>query len=141
MQVIRPMYSNPPKHGAEIVTAILSDQQLYSQWKVCVDHCDTPFTVLTASQSCKALALLNAGVPSQPYFPYYAYTSRRDYVQDDSHWHLHTCVSTWAARNVKCGPAQQFIRTCVTLSSNVRSQSAAWQGIIYCSACPYCRKN
>lgn len=34
LQVIRPMYSNPPKHGAEIVTAILSDQQLYNQWKV-----------------------------------------------------------------------------------------------------------
>lgn len=34
MQVIRPMYSNPPRHGAAIVTAILSDPELYSQWKV-----------------------------------------------------------------------------------------------------------
>ncbi|KAL3149705.1 hypothetical protein ABBQ38_013535 [Trebouxia sp. C0009 RCD-2024] len=32
--VIRPMYSNPPRHGAAIVTAILSDPELYSQWKV-----------------------------------------------------------------------------------------------------------
>ena len=28
------MYSNPPRHGAAIVTAILSDPELYSQWKV-----------------------------------------------------------------------------------------------------------
>ena len=34
VQVIRPMYSNPPRHGAAIVTAILSDPELYSQWKV-----------------------------------------------------------------------------------------------------------
>lgn len=28
------MYSNPPKHGAAIVTAILSDPALLAQWKV-----------------------------------------------------------------------------------------------------------
>ncbi len=42
VQVIRPMYSNPPRHGAAIVTAILSDPELYSQWKVSifgVQHC------------------------------------------------------------------------------------------------------
>eukprot|EP00891_Asterochloris_glomerata_P004767 jgi/Astpho2/4767/Aster-00315 len=32
--VIRPMYSNPPKHGSAIVTTILSDKELFSQWKV-----------------------------------------------------------------------------------------------------------
>eukprot|EP01013_Petalomonas_cantuscygni_P010460 TRINITY_DN2355_c0_g1_i1.p1 TRINITY_DN2355_c0_g1~~TRINITY_DN2355_c0_g1_i1.p1 ORF type:complete len:440 (-),score=77.47 TRINITY_DN2355_c0_g1_i1:953-2272(-) len=30
--LIRPMYSNPPIHGARIVSAILSDQQLTAQW-------------------------------------------------------------------------------------------------------------
>ena len=34
LQVIRPMYSNPPKHGSAIVTTILSDKELFSQWKV-----------------------------------------------------------------------------------------------------------
>lgn len=33
-QVIRPMYSNPPRHGAAIVATILGDQRLYEQWKV-----------------------------------------------------------------------------------------------------------
>ncbi len=32
--VIRPMYSNPPKHGADIVALILSDPQLFQQWTV-----------------------------------------------------------------------------------------------------------
>ncbi len=31
-KVIRPMYSNPPKHGALIVTTILSSAQLKAQW-------------------------------------------------------------------------------------------------------------
>ena len=31
--VIRPMYSNPPSHGARIANAILSDKVLYSQWE------------------------------------------------------------------------------------------------------------
>ena len=30
--LVRPMYSNPPIHGARIVTEILSDPQLKSQW-------------------------------------------------------------------------------------------------------------
>ena len=33
-QVIRPMYSNPPRHGAAIVATILGDPRLYEQWKV-----------------------------------------------------------------------------------------------------------
>jgi len=32
--LIRPFYSNPPKHGAEIVHTILSNPELYSEWKV-----------------------------------------------------------------------------------------------------------
>jgi aspartate aminotransferase len=32
--VIRPMYSNPPKHGASIVVQLLSDPELYKQWRV-----------------------------------------------------------------------------------------------------------
>eukprot|EP00252_Welwitschia_mirabilis_P018652 TRINITY_DN414_c0_g1_i2.p1 TRINITY_DN414_c0_g1~~TRINITY_DN414_c0_g1_i2.p1 ORF type:complete len:435 (-),score=61.04 TRINITY_DN414_c0_g1_i2:525-1829(-) len=32
--VIRPMYSNPPIHGASIVATILSDRNLYEQWTV-----------------------------------------------------------------------------------------------------------
>lgn len=32
--LIRPMYSNPPIHGARIVAEILSDPQLKSQWLV-----------------------------------------------------------------------------------------------------------
>jgi aspartate aminotransferase, mitochondrial len=31
--VIRPMYSNPPLHGARIANAILSDGQLYGEWE------------------------------------------------------------------------------------------------------------
>ncbi|KAK2461875.1 hypothetical protein APHAL10511_006338 [Amanita phalloides] len=32
--VIRPMYSNPPIHGARIANAILGDQMLYSEWEL-----------------------------------------------------------------------------------------------------------
>ncbi|KAK6927392.1 Aminotransferase, class I/classII [Dillenia turbinata] len=32
--VIRPMYSNPPIHGASIVAAILSDRALYNEWTI-----------------------------------------------------------------------------------------------------------
>ncbi|XP_054788259.1 aspartate aminotransferase 1 isoform X2 [Prosopis cineraria] len=32
--VIRPMYSNPPIHGASIVAAILKDRDLYHEWTV-----------------------------------------------------------------------------------------------------------
>ncbi|KAI4376946.1 hypothetical protein MLD38_014647 [Melastoma candidum] len=32
--VIRPMYSNPPIHGASIVACILRDRQLYHEWTV-----------------------------------------------------------------------------------------------------------
>lgn len=31
--VIRPMYSNPPVHGARVANAILSDSALYSEWE------------------------------------------------------------------------------------------------------------
>lgn len=31
--IIRPMYSNPPLHGARIANAILSDGQLYGEWE------------------------------------------------------------------------------------------------------------
>lgn len=30
--VVRPMYSNPPVHGARIAGSILADPELYSQW-------------------------------------------------------------------------------------------------------------
>jgi len=33
-QVIRPMYSNPPLHGARIVATVLGDPQLFNQWKI-----------------------------------------------------------------------------------------------------------
>ncbi|KAF9270269.1 glutamic oxaloacetic transaminase AAT1 [Marasmius fiardii PR-910] len=36
--VIRPMYSNPPLHGARIANAILSDSGLYTQWEGEVKH-------------------------------------------------------------------------------------------------------
>lgn len=32
--VIRPMYSNPPIHGARVAGTILNDAQLYTQWYV-----------------------------------------------------------------------------------------------------------
>lgn len=32
--VIRPMYSNPPIHGASIVATILKDRDMYNEWKV-----------------------------------------------------------------------------------------------------------
>ena len=31
--IIRPMYSNPPLHGARIVNAILSNKELYGEWE------------------------------------------------------------------------------------------------------------
>ncbi|KAH6917333.1 aspartate aminotransferase [Coprinopsis sp. MPI-PUGE-AT-0042] len=31
--IIRPMYSNPPAHGARIAATILGDSQLYTQWE------------------------------------------------------------------------------------------------------------
>jgi aspartate aminotransferase len=30
--IIRPLYSNPPVHGARLVSAILGDQTLYNEW-------------------------------------------------------------------------------------------------------------
>jgi len=32
-RIIRPMYSNPPKHGAEIVTIVLKNPDLFKRWK------------------------------------------------------------------------------------------------------------
>jgi len=32
--IVRPMYSNPPKHGAEIVAHCLKDPALYAEWCV-----------------------------------------------------------------------------------------------------------
>ncbi|XP_030452450.1 aspartate aminotransferase, cytoplasmic-like [Syzygium oleosum] len=32
--VIRPMYSNPPIHGASIVAAILRDREMYNEWTI-----------------------------------------------------------------------------------------------------------
>eukprot|EP00884_Botryococcus_braunii_P006173 jgi/Botrbrau1/15557/Bobra.0274s0001.1 len=32
-QVIRPMFSNPPRHGASIVVKVLSDPALYAEWR------------------------------------------------------------------------------------------------------------
>ena len=31
--IIRPMYSNPPLHGARIASTILGDKELYAQWE------------------------------------------------------------------------------------------------------------
>jgi len=31
--IIRNLYSNPPKHGANIVKTVLSDPALYTEWK------------------------------------------------------------------------------------------------------------
>ena len=30
--LVRPLYSNPPVHGARIAGSILADEALYSQW-------------------------------------------------------------------------------------------------------------
>lgn len=35
VQVIRPMFSNPPRFGAAIVVTVLSDPELYALWRVC----------------------------------------------------------------------------------------------------------
>lgn len=37
--VIRPMYSNPPRHGAAIVSTVLGSPELFSQWKVLAHAC------------------------------------------------------------------------------------------------------
>jgi aspartate aminotransferase len=34
--VIRPMYSNPPAHGARIVSKVLNDAKLYPEWQKCL---------------------------------------------------------------------------------------------------------
>ncbi|KAJ8681887.1 hypothetical protein QAD02_017679 [Eretmocerus hayati] len=36
--IVRGMYSNPPNHGARVVSTVLNDSQLYEQWK---DHIRT----------------------------------------------------------------------------------------------------
>ena len=46
MQVIRPMFSNPPRHGAAIVVEVLSDPRLYAEWRVRA----SPITAGTASR-------------------------------------------------------------------------------------------
>lgn len=33
-RIIRPLWSNPPLHGARIATEILTDPQLYEEWCV-----------------------------------------------------------------------------------------------------------
>lgn len=32
--IVRPLYSNPPTHGARIAATIMSDPKLYAQWLV-----------------------------------------------------------------------------------------------------------
>jgi aspartate aminotransferase len=34
-RVIRPLYSSPPMHGAQLVATILGTPELYKQWYVC----------------------------------------------------------------------------------------------------------
>ena len=34
--IIRAMYSNPPAHGARIVDTVLSDPDLYQEWRDCI---------------------------------------------------------------------------------------------------------
>ena len=33
--IVRGMYSNPPNHGARIVSSVLNNPELYEQWYVC----------------------------------------------------------------------------------------------------------
>jgi hypothetical protein len=62
-QVIRAMYSSPPRHGAEIAELVLSDPQLFQEWKVrCVllFVCPVPhvlFAVCCRSNDCKRSAI------------------------------------------------------------------------------------
>ncbi len=58
--IIRPMYSNPPLHGARLVSKILSDKSLYNEWyracacvRVCgvTEHCRP--TGLWSSRRCR----------------------------------------------------------------------------------------
>merc|ERR1739848_600365 len=34
--LVRAMYSNPPAHGARIVSLVLQNDELYSEWRVCI---------------------------------------------------------------------------------------------------------
>lgn len=34
--IVRPLYSNPPVHGAHIASTILGDPKLYAQWYVII---------------------------------------------------------------------------------------------------------
>ena len=50
--LIRPMYSNPPLHGARIVSTILSDTKLKMQWKgECKEMADRIITMRTLLRS------------------------------------------------------------------------------------------
>lgn len=42
VQVIRPMFSNPPRHGAAIVVEVLSDPSLYAEWRVSTLRTNAP---------------------------------------------------------------------------------------------------
>ncbi|KAI5714888.1 hypothetical protein M8J77_007026 [Diaphorina citri] len=35
--IVRAMYSNPPSHGARIVSLVLNNPRLYDQWKQCIE--------------------------------------------------------------------------------------------------------
>ena len=34
--IVRPLWANPPIHGARIATTILNTKELYDQWYVCM---------------------------------------------------------------------------------------------------------
>ena len=53
VQVIRPMFSSPPRHGAAIVVEILSNPQLYAEWRV-----RTPDARASRSYDCTLCVIL-----------------------------------------------------------------------------------
>lgn len=41
--IIRPLWANPPIHGARIATSILNTKELYDQWYICMCVCMTVY--------------------------------------------------------------------------------------------------
>ncbi len=62
MQVIRPMFSNPPRHGAAIVVEVLSDPRLYAEWRVSIS---APITAFHWPALVLSKCLLPPGRPSR----------------------------------------------------------------------------
>lgn len=58
--IVRGMYSNPPAHGARVVTNVLANKQLFDEWK---DHIKAMSSRVTAMREALRAELVKLGTP------------------------------------------------------------------------------